>query len=291
MSPGRESDDPIGSDGLPVRVGGSYAELKLGWLDEFCAHALSATQTMPDRAYLDLFAGPGRTIARDTSEEIDAGAIRAIRSVAVGRSGAAFTDAHLINLEPAHVSALDARVAAMSDRQVASERIFSYEGDANAIISDVMGGIRKRGYVLAFVDPESASQLPWTTIQALRSQGHSSVDVYMLYPWGMDIRRNTGLRPEVIDRFYGTEEWRKIDERYPTERQRNDRSREYRDLYLRRLRTTWRYAFEVRNVTLRGQQNLYYMLYATDNAAGRDIAEGVTRAMEKRLEQPSLFDP
>ncbi|MGD9525031.1 MAG: three-Cys-motif partner protein TcmP [Gemmatimonadales bacterium] len=286
----RDEEECLASDGLIARKGGAHAELKLAWLETFLAHALAATKSMRDRAYIDLFAGPGITIPKNGGLEIPAGALRALQAVAHGKNGVAtFTEAHLLNLDPGHSEALRARVDSLPDRKISRDMIYHHVGDANLLVRDVLSRVRD-GYVLAFVDPESASQLPWSTIEALRSQGHNHIDAYILYPWGQSIRRRAVDQPGILDEFYGTEEWREIDREFPTDAQRHDRSRAHRELYLRRLGGLWKHAIPVREVTReQTQQNLYHMLYATDHPDARKIAAGVVKAFEKRHAQPRLL--
>jgi len=280
-------------------VSGEYSELKLTWLDRYLPYALNATRTKLDRAYIDLFAGPGRSIfgPDHQRQESESGALRALCTRGPGPNGAGFTSAYLVNLDPAHHAALEERICRIPDAALAIPRsaIHCVLADANICLPTLLGSIPTRGYAFVFVDPENAGQFPWTTVEALLSQGHQSIDLYLLFPWGMDLRRQLPWGPLTAENersqseFYGCEAWREIAACYQTDAFRNERSRDMRALYLARLRSRWAYALEVQAVPRRGEQNLYYMLFASSNEAGRRIAEGVVKAIRKSAEQTSLF--
>ncbi len=121
---------PLGRDGLPVRLNGEYARVKLQFLDQYLPSALNATQRKPRRVYIDLFAGPGRNF--DGLAEFPGGALRALEATGKG-SGTAFTDAVLVNLEVTDHEALTERVqrACTSGRsRIPLERIRLLRGDA-----------------------------------------------------------------------------------------------------------------------------------------------------------------
>lgn len=284
-------DDCMGTDGLPARKGGQYAALKLGWLDEYLRGALTATQGMIGRNYVDLFAGPGLSVVKGTSEETPGGAMVAVSSRGKGKLGRGFDSCHFVNLDPAHDAALRARVGRLPDAEltVPRERIHYWHRDANAAVSDVMQRLPVRDYNFVFADPENARQLPWSTVEALKLQGHQAVDLYVLFPWGMHIRRQMAAQPRVFDDFFGTDAWRDILARHRMFGQRVERARAMRDLYLTQLRRHWVYAQEVLPVNLRGDQNLYWMLFASSHKAGSDICAGAAAAMRKRSHQGELF--
>lgn len=282
--------DRIAQDGLVAREGGAYALLKHGWMEAYLSAALNATKTKIDRAYVDLFAGPGIAIDKHSNEETPAGALRALTATGGGSNvGSAFTEAHFVNLDPRHHAALQQRVSGASECRIPREHIHHWNGDANQMVTTVMQAIPQRGYAFVFADPETAGQLPWSTVSKLTAQDHRSVDLYLLFPWGMDVRRNLENNPDTMDAFFGTQEWRSIDAAFPTDAFRVERATALRNHYLDRLRTRWSFAFDPVKVNLRGDQNLYYMLFATNNPAGQRIAEGVSAAIAKRSPQIPLL--
>jgi three-Cys-motif partner protein len=208
-----------GRDGLIAREAGDYARKKLAFIEFFAPPAIDATERKVHRFYIDLFAGPGLNVVRETKEEIEAGALTILRSRGHRRPDLSFTHAHLVNLDPADHQALRSRV----DRLVAAHlcmvpagNIEHHLGDANFLTKKLLAHADKRDYVLVFADIEAPRQLPWETVRSLRTYGHESVDLYILFPLEMGLNRLTSyqeMQPghaEIITRFYGDETWRPI---------------------------------------------------------------------------------
>jgi len=289
--------DRNASDGILARSGHFYAGRKLAWLDTFLAYALTVTQDNPDRIFVDLFAGPGRSVVAHPPMEMSGGAIRTLRTCANGKSGAALTATHCVNLNRRHHDALVERIRRLPDDEclVPRDKIHLHHADANEIVRPLMKGLPPQSYTLVFADPESAQQLPWETIKAIRQAGPERVDLYMLFPYGMDITRNmpwgklTQEQQAVHDGFFGTERWRDVVAQFTTNSRRRERRRAVMDFYLGRLRSLWKHAIIVEDVALRGDQNLYYMLFASRHDVAERIAAGVTTAKKKAIGQGDLF--
>lgn len=285
-------------DGLPARVGGPYVEDKLGWLGDYLTSALSATTRKLDREYLDLFAGPGLTIDPDTANLYPSGALRAVVARAPGTGGVAFTRARLVNVNPDHTSALQHRISA-APLALPVERIECITADSNASVAQLLQGIHPQAYVFAFADPENPAQLPFDTLRQLRAHGHQSIDLYLLFPWGMGIRRmipwgrTIGPTEErILNDFYGTEEWHAIVSSHATAGRRRERSLALRRLYMRQIESLgWPRVSEAAQVNQVGDRNLYWMLFATGHEAGDRIARGVSaaRLRSRTAGQADLF--
>lgn len=280
----------IASDGLVARIGRAYVSRKLDWLEEFLIHALKVTKSMPDRAYVDLFAGPGLTVTKDTKEEIQSGALRALRVQSPGKYPVRFTQASLVNVLPEHQGALRQRAARMINRVVPEASTAWPCADSNSEIESIMAGVKRQGYTFVFADPENARQLPFRTLERLTACGHAHLDLYMLYPWGMDLRRRLGRdHTAAMTAFYGSDAWQAVRATHPTGA-RNQRSMAMRDLYLQRLRTLWEFAMPVEEVNFVGDHNLYWMIYATNNKLGETLAAAVTKKMRReRSEQGEIL--
>lgn len=288
--------DILGPDGLPARKCGAYVETKLGWLGDYLESALGATARKLDRVYVDPFAGPGLSLDQSTGRTFSSGAVRAVLARGPGRSGQGFTEARLVNVDPDSTAALAARIEALPATAVPRSEISLVTADSNAVIESLVRDIDQRAYVFVFADPESPSQLPFDTLRRLRSSGHRSMDLYLLFPWGMGIRRLLSYReltPEainVLDAFYGTDAWQAIYGDHPTSTSRRQRSLRLRELYMEQLRGLgWSSVREAAAVNLSGERNLYWMLFATSSDVGDRIATGVTKARANRVGQGDLF--
>jgi three-Cys-motif partner protein len=71
----------IGSDGKIVRSSGIWAQDKLYYLERYLdIFSVGMRKKWPGKLhYVDLFAGPGRCLIRDTSEEIDGSPLIALK--------------------------------------------------------------------------------------------------------------------------------------------------------------------------------------------------------------------
>jgi len=171
MSPSRENDWLIASDGIRARKNGAWGKEKLSFLNDFVPPALMATNTKVQRYYVDLFAGPGCNVDPDTKEEFDGSAIRVLPMTAPGNPSIHFTDAVLVNNDAEDQQALGKRVSALVTDGICcvpSNRVTFMADDANAVVGRIMKSIDPRAYALVFVDITRSSHLPWSTIRHSR---------------------------------------------------------------------------------------------------------------------------
>ena len=284
MTSSRENEPLIASDGLRARKNGRWGKDKLSFFDDFVPAALKATATKRERHFIDLFAGPGRNIDPATDEEFDGSTIRVLRSTAAGDESLHFTHAVMVNKDRDDQAALVERVARLAEsgecRVPAAQREFLTD-DANHVVHRIMRGINQRAYVLVFADITRPSHWKWSSVKALRSHGHTSVDLYMLYPLFMAINRMTSFNPRtltesapVLDEFYGTEAWREMAANRQTDAQSAALRRALLKLYMDRLRALgWEHVLVARDVRRTGDAGLYQMIYASNHPAGGRIAE------------------
>lgn len=269
-------------DGLRARDNGEWAKQKLAFLEDFVPPALQATQRKLTRVYLDLFAGPGRNVGRETGEEFDGSPLRSLRMHAPNNPETTFTHAAFVNYSKRDHAALQARVAAaLQDgrSRLPVGRVMPEQGDANALIPQLLTRIDQRAYVFVFADIEAPRQWPWASVEALKAQGHESVDLYMLFPLDMAIQRlicyereHSARYAALLTRFFGTDAWREFAERRRHRGHAPQLRVDLEALYLRQLRTRWDHAGSVQVVKRRGEHYLYRMLFATSHDAGRKIA-------------------
>lgn len=289
---------PRAADGLRARENGEWAEKKLSFLEHFVPPALEATRRKVDRVYIDLFAGPGINVRGD-GKEFTGSALRVLPMHAPHDEAVHFTDAVFVNLSRLDNEALTERIQqAVRDgrSRVPESRIQILKEDANRAIPDILKRFHARAYLLVFADIEAPRQWPWTSVAALRAQGHASVDLYMLFPLEMGITRMLAYRDDerskyggALTCFFGSDAWRPIVDRRATVAQATECRRELLELYLSQLRKLWKYAGSVADVRLRGRQGLYRMLFATDHDAAANISAWARNETEGRT-QIGLFD-
>ena len=297
----KRSRTVIASDGLRARNNGSYAKAKLDWLQRYLIEGLKVAKQKQDRVYVDLFAGPGVSVDKHTGEEFESGALRAITLQSRAATGEPMTEAFLVNLDENDHRALTQRVERLNEEmrlRIPRSRIHLIHGDANVAVHQIMALIHPRAWVFVFADPEEAGQFPFSTVQALKSRGHSSVDLYTLFPLQLDIQRNLSYRPRrqiafaaKLDAYFGTDLWRPVYEA----RQTSAQGREFRDqmeaLYCRQLEVLWTKASCVARIKMGGERVLYHMIFAGTNEAALRLAGGVAQAEQRAAnpDQGTLF--
>ena len=273
----------IASDGLIARRSGRWAKEKLDFLDRVFPPALAATTSKLQRHYIDLFAGPGRNVDHRNREEFTGSALRALAARSQADPRVYFTHGWLVNLEQPDHDALHARVDRLFDEgkcPTARGNVNHISGDANIVLPKILGRIDARSYAFVFADITKPGHWPWSTVEALKAQGHESVDAFILFPHMMGLNRmiprDGDPLGEALDRFFGCEDWRPIVERHADKpiRHRRHMRAELAELYIARLKTHgFSRSFEAQNINRRGSAELYKMIFATDS----DIAERIAK--------------
>ena len=282
-------------DGLPARDSGPWSRTKLKFIDDFLPAALTVTHRFRQRHVIDLFAGPGKNVDRETKNVFDGSPLRALRAKSTMTPPRGFTHATFVTHTLSHQSALKSRVDAL----YAGERILVPRsgiampcGRAADLVQGIMDTIPQRAYVFAFADIENPSHWPWTAVATLK-RGHDSVDFYMLFPIDMGLVRLASYRKpdrdrwrDILTRFFGCDDWDEISDRLrTTDGQAPAFRRALVDLYLDRLRTLWPHAESVLGVVRVGDQTLYEMLFASKEPVAKEIVASIKREM--RVEQRS----
>jgi three-Cys-motif partner protein len=194
-----------------------------------------------------------------------------------------FTHAVLVNKDKDDQTALIERVERLrrlGTCHVPEAQTEFLRDDANHVVHRIMRGINTKAYALVFADITRPSHWKWNSVRALRSHGHVSVDLYMLFPLNMAINRMTSFNSRtvyesgpVLDEFFGTEDWRRLVAERQTDAQSRALRRALLDLYMERLRALgWAHVLVAREVRRTGEVGLYRMIYASNHPAGGRIA-------------------
>ena len=184
-------------DGLPVRSSGGYAQEKLTYVAKYQdIFANGMKNRWPDRTYVDLMAGPGRCVDRDSGEEFEGSPMR---SLAVPFTHRIFVENDLVL-----VDALRRRVG---DGPVV------IAGDCNA--APILARVRREmpaGLGLAFVD-NLGLDVPLATLEALTAD--RSIDLMITFQVS-DLTRNVSnvleerADPARFTAFFGSSDWIRI---------------------------------------------------------------------------------
>jgi three-Cys-motif partner protein len=241
-----------GDDGLPVRVVGPWVNRKVYYVDR-AADILTRGMSGKWRlAYVELFAGPGRSWDRGHHAFLDGSAIRALEKP--------FRDYVYVDIDPDATAALTERVR----RRGGSAVIFT--GDCNDVIKDVRARLPDPGLTLAFIDPTSW-QIRFDTVEQLVADRR--VDLLMTFTAGF-MKRVGHYEAASLTAFFGTDEWRSA-----LGRPRWERVAALVELYNSRLRALGYLPSAARGVTVRNTRGapMYQLVLFSRNPRGIDFWE------------------
>ena len=174
-----------------MAVAGVRAARKHHFL-EYYASIITGMKKFPRRAFVDLFAGPGRVRLDETGEFDDGSPLKALKH--------GFTEFVFVELREDYAAALEQRVATREK----SRPVVVLQGNCNECIDDVVTRIPPYGLTLAFIDPTNW-QITFDTVRTLAAVPRVDLVVSMFL--GSMKRVPKVARPE-IDAFFGTDRWR-----------------------------------------------------------------------------------
>jgi three-Cys-motif partner protein len=207
-------------------------------------------------AYVDLFAGPGRSIVRGTQHEQVAGS--PMLSLKYEFAKYVFVD------KPEVLSSLQQRL----NGHAKSSQIVFVEGDCNDVIDDVRSASPADHLTLAFIDP-TGLQIRFRTVQRLVQS--RKVDLLMTLQFGMGIKRNLHqyIRAEsaTLTSYLGNEGWR---EDANAGGNASQVVRRITTRYMAQLRELEYHTYRDHEVEIRNDQNvfLYFMAFASRHPLG-----------------------
>jgi three-Cys-motif partner protein len=274
-------------DGLRARKSGLWARDKLSFLDDFVPPALQATGCTPrpkrQRWYVDLFAGPGRNVHVKSGTEFEGSAIRVLPMSAQRNPAVHFTHAAIVNKDRDDQAALVERIRRLREKglvPIPERNMEILTHDANRVIARILEKIDKRAYAFVFVDITAPRQWPWSSVKKLKAEGHQSIDLYLLFPLGMALKRllshNERTVQEstpVLDAFFGADSgWRSLLDLRKSDALAKELGPATLRFYMERLqREGWKYVIDARDIKRENGAPMYHMLYATNHLAGDNI--------------------
>jgi three-Cys-motif partner protein len=161
------------------------------YLERYADIFATGMKKFPRRAYLDLFAGPGRCFEKETGETYDGSPLIGLRRN--------FTDHIYVELEDKAAAALDARCSPWKRERY----VTVIPGDCNAKIDEVIGHLPRFGITFAFIDPTNW-QISFDTIRRLTATRR--VDLLVSF-FGPSMKRVAALDQPRVDAFFGTKAW------------------------------------------------------------------------------------
>jgi three-Cys-motif partner protein len=183
------------TDQLPaMTVGRWVTDEKHQIIRRYIHAAFGARDKWPNRAYIDLFSGPGRVYTKSTNSFADGGVLAAWRMSQAHKG--AFTHFFVADASAEYLRAAESRLS----RAGAQGKY--YEGRAHETIERILHDLPKKGLHLALLDPFNAGHLHFSIIERLASS--TNIDIVVHLSTG-DIQRNIadGLRngKSTLDNF------------------------------------------------------------------------------------------
>jgi three-Cys-motif partner protein len=254
-------------DGLYARESGFWAEEKLFRWNRYIEITTTAMVGKPawrsGVAYVDLFAGPGVCVNRESGFRFPGSPLIA------ANAPKPFARILLCDKDPAACDACDKRMA----KSPAAGFYKLFRGDCNSEIDNVVSEIPSGALTLAFLDP-TGLHLQFTTVQKLSK--HGPVDLLILFPDAVDILRNADHlyfdQPDSnLDLVLGDgSNWRARKEQLNSSDGSTLRQL-FADIYKDQLRTEAGYEFFAEEVMSGRSGPLYRLVYATKHERGLDF--------------------
>lgn len=279
-----------------ARSWGWWTEHKLDILESYLQVFATASTSVSERIYLDLFAGWPENVSRETNEPILGSVHRALAA------NPPFTRIGLFELAP-KAQRLEAAV-----RQQYPHRpgITVYAGDTNQTIDRALADLAKAGLrwapTFAFID-QYDHEVHWSALEKIanfKDPRRTKAEMWILfgtsfYPRGLRLRQDELDHDYAaqLTRMFGTEEWLEITEGRRRELLTADRWREELVNLMRwRLCRVLGYkvalSLRVRNTN---GHHLYDMIFATDHPVGEEVMTylyGKSAAAQNALRQHAL---
>lgn len=288
------------------RPWGFWTRAKLEILRDYLnAFTTTTKNKSPERIYLDLFAGQAENVDRLTGDPLQGSA-----RIALSIDDPPFTKLRLFDRD--HGASLNEVL-----RTEFPNRDFQvYEDDCNLRLPAVLHELRSLSWAptFAFLDPNGPDYW-WSTLETLANfkiGSKTKVELWILFPVPMFVRflptdggKVRAQDDARITAMYGTDEWHRIYEaRLADALTATEARSEYVNLMRWRLSAElgyrWTHTFEVKNES---DLPLYYLIFATDSAAGNEIMRSLyekatiwfpqmrEEVLHRRRGIQRLFDP
>lgn len=165
-----------------ILTAGEWATEKLQLLRHYVDASHRARRKWPQRAFVDLYCGPGRIAVREAGTQADGGALVACRQALATESG--FTHVVVGDIKPEHLTACSRRLDALEIKHAA------LLGAAESTVDEALDRLPTRGLVLAYLDPFNLDQLPFSILRKLAALPNIDIAVHFSV---MDLQREIEL--------------------------------------------------------------------------------------------------
>ncbi|MGB6832659.1 MAG: three-Cys-motif partner protein TcmP [Candidatus Acidiferrum sp.] len=258
---------PIATDGLPARSTGLWVFDKKHYFERYLAIFTRGIDRKwsGKLSYADLFCGPGRSIVRNSGEEVNGSPLLSLD----------YEFDHYVFVDvPEVLATLEKR---LKDHPKQS-KVRLVPGDCNKVIAKILEELPADHLTLAFIDP-TGLQIMFSTIERLVH--NRKVDMLMTIQLGMGIRLNL---PQYIQTegaaltdFLGNSRWREDCEAGGSPSQI---ARRIVDRYMAQIRKLDYGTVRDREIEIRTDETnllLYFMVLASRHRRGEDFWRKATQ--------------
>lgn len=257
-------DNPIGSDGLPARDSGSWAQDKLIYLKRYLDIFTVGMKNKWNSKlyYVDLFSGPGICQIPETRIEFNGSPLIALDF--------AFTGYFFFESDPDCFVALRKRIEKRFPKKLGKIELIN--ADCNARVGEI-NFPSSNSLGTAFIDPTGLAPLPFSTVKKLTDQ--RKIDLIINFHEGMGVRMNlhqyTGTDENALRSFMGSDRWKEKFRSKP--HSFNETCRTIAKEYLENLRGLGYLASDNNRIPIRTEKEtlLYYLLFASKHPRGTDF--------------------
>lgn len=256
-----------GADGLAVRVVRPWAKEKLHYLRRYIEiFTAGMKDKWPHRVYVDLFAGPGRSVIEDSAEEIDGSPLIALHT------RYPFTRLFFNDADPVAVQALRTRVGSAAHVTITAE-------DCNAAALSARDALFSSNLAwstlgLAFIDP-TAFQIGFDAIARLTEERRIDVIITVMASYLKRFIAEPSFE-DPLSRYFGSDEWQNLADR----RRAGEgvTSRVLLDHYEDRLRTLGYRHFDDR-IQIRNTRDstIYHLVFASRHELGSTFFAAISQ--------------
>lgn len=188
-----------GDDNLPLRCIGKWSKDKLYYLSRYMNAFNTATKyRWPKRAFIDLFAGPGKCIIRDSGEIVSGSTLIALEQKVP------FSLVVSVDINSGAISALKERGRAYKS----ATQLKAFDADCNLIADWIRDEIDSSYLALVLIDPTSM-QIKFSTIKKLTDG--LRMDLIINYPLHAINRAYVDAlsgNDRVFNGYFGTSKWK-----------------------------------------------------------------------------------
>lgn len=266
---------------------------KLGYISKYFKAYLDATNKLPNKVFIDAFAGTGKCVlcnekSCDSSggekcDKCGKGKLHDGSSVIALKTAKSFNEYILIEINDRNIKKLEKTLR----EEISEERlkkVFFKKGDSNVLLCEIAKSATPYCGYLIFLDPEG-SELKWSTLICLSHI--AKADILILYAYDMALVRLTTDYKDKLDKFYGSADWQKI---YGDKILRSDeKATKLLNFYTDNLKKIgFKYVVaKPISTRLRGGKRLYHLVLATKHWAGEKIMKNIfDKELDGQLKMP-----